>query len=326
MNPPRLFQRFYLLILACLLLYLVLGMSIRHGLPSLGMRDGTTVLIGLAMLISIGAYPLARRMSTRLDQLRCAVEAFGEGELERRAPVHGQDEIAAVALGFNRAADRIEHLVNAHRALLANASHELRTPLARIRLGLELLAERDDPTRRNELIGDMLELDDLLEEILLSSRLDATLPLQPDAEVDVLGLLAEEATRYPDLHIEFLPPAAGAALPLICADSRLLRRMLRNLLENARRHGAAPVRVDCRAQSQGIEVLIEDSGSGIVDTDYDRVFEPFYRSRAHLENVGSGLGLALVKQIVERHAGQVSCERSELGGARFRVCLPKACG
>ncbi len=324
MIPRRLFQRFYLLILGCLLLYLVLGMSIRHGLPSLGMSDGTALLVGLAMLISIGAYPLARRMSARLEQLRCAVEAFGEGALDRRAQVHGEDEIAAVALGFNRAADRIEHLVNAHRALLANASHELRTPLARIRLALELLAERDDPTRRHDLIKDMQELDDLLEEILLSSRLDATLPLQPDAEVDVLGLLAEEAARYPDLQIEFLPSNSGAAPPLICADSRLLRRMLRNLLENARRHGAAPVRVDCRAQSQGIEVVVEDSGSGIADADSDRVFEPFYRSRAHLENVGSGLGLALVKQIVERHAGRVSCERSDLGGARFRVFLPHA--
>ena len=322
MNLPHLFQRFYLLLLGCLLLYLVLGMSLRHGLPGIGLYTGTALLIALAMLISIGAYPLARRISAQLGRLGEAVKAFGDGDLARRAIAEGNDEVASLARGFNAAAARIEQLIGAHRQLLANASHELRTPLARIRLGVELLAAQDDPKRRDALIGDLRELDDLLEEILLSSRLESTLPLQCEPEVDVLGIVAEEVARYADLDIELI----GEPIPLLAADPRLLRRLVRNLLENARRHGAAPIRVIVAASGACVQVDVEDAGKGVAEEDRGRVFEPFYRSRTHLENVGSGLGLALVRQIAERHGGQASCGDSALGGARFRVELPMRVG
>jgi signal transduction histidine kinase len=324
MTPTRLFQRFYLLLLGALLLYLILGMLVRHGWTELGMLGGTTALIVLAMLISAAAYPVARRVGARLDRLGDAVRAFGAGDLARRATVEGRDEVAALAIGFNEAAARVETLLGAHRQLLANASHELRTPLARIRLGVELLAERDDPRRRSELIGDLRELDELLDEILLSSRLESSLPLQLEADVDVLGIVAEEVSRYADDGIVLATIPLGSPAHGVRADARLLRRLVRNLLDNARRHGAPPIHVEVVATAGHVELIVDDAGHGIDEADRQRVFEPFYRSRAHAENIGSGLGLALVRQIAERHGGRVDCDRGAHGGARFRVELPKS--
>ena len=321
MKLPHLFQRFYLLLLACLLVYLVAAIFVRHGWTTLGPVTGVLVLMALAMLISIAAYPLARRMSGRLDRLRDAVHAFGAGDLGRRAVVEGNDEIAALARGFNEAGERIEHLLRAHRQLLANASHELRTPLARIRLGIELLEGRDDTARRDALVADLRELDELIGEILLSSRLDADLPLMLDNDVDVLGLVAEEASRDADVEVQ---RTGGDGDTRLAADPRLLRRLVRNLLDNARRHGRPPVLAVVTPLSDTIELCIEDSGTGIDPADRSRVFEPFYRSRAHLENVGSGLGLALVQQIATRHGGSVLCEVGASGGARFVVTLPRS--
>ena len=314
----RLFQRFYLLLLGCLLLYLALGMSVRHGIPGLGMLDGTLLLIALAMLISAAAYPLARRLSARLERLNQAVAAFGRGQLQQRAVVEGHDEVAALARGFNDAAERIEHSMLAHRALLANASHELRTPLARIRLGVALIAKEAEAPRRGELIQDLRELDDLLEEILLSSRLESALPLNIERGIDPLALLAEEAARYAELGIDLQGPA-GLRLD---ADRKLLRRLIRNLLENARRHGAPPVRVTLSANESLIRLQVEDAGPGIPDADQGRVFQPFFRSRAQQENIGSGLGLALVRQIAERHGGSAGCGNCAAGGAQLWVELP----
>ena len=324
MKPTRLFQRFYLLLLVALLVYLMLGMTVRHAWSTLGLAPGTLVLVGLALLISAASYPLARHIGARLDRLGNAVRAFGQGELTRRAVIEGNDEIATLARGFNEAAERIDHLLGVHRQLLANASHELRTPLARIRLGVELLAEHDDPRRRVELVRDLRELDDLLEEILLSSRLDSSLPFSFEADVDVLGVVAEEVARYAEPDVALVLAAHPGSATLVRADPRLLRRAVRNLIENARRHGAAPVRVGVEALDGEVRIVVDDAGQGIDATDRERIFEPFYRSRAHLENVGSGLGLALVRQIARHHGGSIACGEGVLGGACFTVRLPKA--
>nr|WP_225444654.1 HAMP domain-containing sensor histidine kinase [Pseudomarimonas arenosa] len=315
----HLFQRFYLLLLASLLLYLLLGMSIRHGMQGLSFADGTLLLIGVAMLISILAYPLARRISSRLARLSEAVTDFGRGNLQRRAPVEGHDEIADLARGFNEAAARIEENVQLHRALLANASHELRTPLARIRLGVELVVDKADSKRRQDLIRDLHELDDLLEEILLSSRLDSALPLNYETDLDPLALVAEEASRYAELDIR-IEGRTGLRLD---ADRKLMRRLIRNLLENAKRYGAPPVRLGVAADPGRLQLSVEDSGAGIPELDVEHVFQPFFRIGGRQENVGVGLGLALVRQIAERHGGSANCGRSSLGGARILIDLPR---
>src|SRR3989454_10148166 len=167
---------------------------------------------------------------------RMFVESLGAGELSARVMVEGNDEVARLAESFNRAAGRIEELVGAHKSLLANASHELRTPLARIRIAVELMKEKADPKRKAELEQDIAELDALIDEILLASRLDALKGLETDEPVDLLALVAEECARYDAATLDGQPVT-------VRGDPRLLRRMIRNLLENAKRHGAPPIEV-----------------------------------------------------------------------------------
>ena len=258
-----------------------------------GPAFGLAALALLLVAVGLGAYPVARRLTQRLERLQRGVEALGAGELSARVNVEGGDEVARLAESFNRAAARIEALVGAHKSLLANASHELRTPLTRIRMALELSKDR------REIERDIAELDTLIEEILLASRLDALPSLENVEEVDLLALAAEEAARY-DVEVQGEPF-------VVRGEARLLRRMIRNLLENARRHGAAPTEVTVRRG----ELRICDAGHGVPVAERERVFEPFYSKQ------GIGLGLALVRQIARRHGGEARCE-----GSCFYVTLP----
>jgi signal transduction histidine kinase len=214
----------------------------------------------------------------------------------------------------------VEQLVNSHKSLLANASHELRSPLTRIRMGLALLGPQTDDRVRGEIERNIEELDQLVGEILLASRLDmAGAEIGTPEAVDLTGLAAEECARV-GASLE----VAGAAL-IVQGQPRLLRRVLRNLLENARRYGAGDVAMEMRVQDQFALVRVCDQGPGVPPDQRERIFEPFYRLPGASEQAGGvGLGLALVKSIVERHGGTVRCEAHEGGGACFEVRLPLA--
>ncbi|TNF59678.1 MAG: HAMP domain-containing protein [Burkholderiales bacterium] len=298
---------------------------------------GFAWLLGLvALAVALGAYPIVRRLTQRLERLQKGVERWGEGDLSTRLPVQGQDEVAFLAQRFNAAAERVQTLLQSHKTLLANASHELRSPLARIRIGLELLGpQAGDGRQRAEIARSIDELDQLIDEILLASRLDlrdASEPgaLGPTEEVDLVGLAAEECARS-GAELEMAP---GVSPLLIQGHPRLLRRLLRNLLENARRYGRAEeagtgpqeaqVRlVLSRGEAGGACVAVEDRGPGVPPEYRGRIFEPFFRLPGSSEREGGvGLGLSLVRTIAERHGGQVRCEGREGGGARFVVTLP----
>ena len=223
-----------------------------------GPAFGLFALALILVAVGVGAYPVVRRLTQRLERLQQGVEALGAGDLAARVKVEGRDEVARLAESFNRAAARIAELVAAHKWLLANTSHELRTPLARIRMALELGKDKSEIER------DIAELDALIDEVLLASRLDALPSLEITEEVDLLALAAEEAARY-DLEAQGEPF-------FVRGDPRLLRRMVRNLLENARRHGAAPIEVSVRRG----ELRVCDAGAGVPPAERERVFEPFY--------------------------------------------------
>lgn len=277
----------------------------------------TAFLALVALAVAVGAYPVVRGLGRRLERLKDGVERFGE-DLGARVKVEGRDEVAALAQSFNRSADRIERLVAAHRLLLANCSHELRTPLARIAVATSMLGEGADPKTRAMLGEDIAELDRLIEEILLTSRLDAQPSLDRDETVDLLAVAAEEAAHY-DLEVEGAPAS-------VRGDRLLLRRLVRNLVENAQRYGGdSPVSVTVRPEGARAILEVSDRGPGIPPAERERVFEPFYRLPATAESGrGSGLGLALVRQIARRHGGEAVCVATETAGSRFRIDLPAA--
>jgi signal transduction histidine kinase len=284
-----------------------------------------TRLLGIASLaltviagVGLAAFPVATRLTRRLERLRAVATRWGDGDLNARVTEEGQDEVAAVARAFNGAAERVDALLAAQRTLLANASHELRSPLARLRMAVDLWATRPDGPAREEVVRNLSEIDALVEEILLSSRLDHAAPgLGHLAPVDLLGLAAEEAIRV-GAEVEGDPAE-------IVGDEVLLRRLLRNLLENGVRHGKPPVRIRVEARDEAARVTVTDDGPGIAPEERARVFEPFYRPSGRGEAAGGwGLGLALVRQIAERHGGTATCREADDGRSRFVVWLRSA--
>jgi len=302
------------------LLHLNDGRALIVRLPRGPLRPGVwliTVLAALAGAVAIGAWPIARRLTRRLERLKSGVEQLGHGDLTARVAVEGKDEVAALAASFNSAAARIEELIKSHKMLLANCSHELRTPLTRINLALALVENSIDPVRRDQLKKDIAELDQLIDEILLASRLDAVRTPEREEDVELLALTAEEAARY-DAAVE-------GETAVTRGDPSLLRRMIRNLLENARRYGGATapdVRVG-RLPDRRAWIEVRDRGPGISESEREKIFEPFHRLPGTAETGrGSGLGLALVRQIARNHGGDAMCLAAEGGGSRFRVVLP----
>ena len=280
-------------------------------------------LVLLALAVAAGTYPIVRRLTRRLERLQRSVERLGGGDLTARVAVEGHDEVARLAVSFNDAAARIEQLVQAHRGLLANASHELRSPLARVRMGVELIQAGRRPDIAQEIARDIAELDALIDEILLMSRLDA---LAPDAQalrarfetLDLTAVVSEESVRA---------AAQFSGVPVaLRGDARLLRRLVRNLLDNARRYGGtAPIEVTLRPSGTAVLLTVSDRGPGVAAAERERIFEPFYRAPGASESAGGvGLGLALVRGIAQQHGGRAECLPREGGGSEFRVTLPLA--
>ncbi len=288
-------------------------------------------VLGLAgLVVMIGVFPVARRLTQRLEGLQRGVQRWGEGDLSVRLPEGGHDEVADLSRRFNAAAERVQSLMasqaallQSQKSLLANASHELRSPLARIRMAIELVGAQGSPTARAEIQRNIAELDQLVDEILLASRLDAREADMGTVEpVDLIGLVAEESARV-GAALE-VPDGSGDII--VPGVAKLLRRAVRNLLENAARHGSAgQVSAGLSLADGHAELHVDDRGPGVPEAQRERIFEPFYRLPGASERDGGvGLGLALVRSIAERHGGSAQCDNCPGGGARFTLRLPTA--
>lgn len=265
--------------------------------------------------IAIGAYPVSRRISGGLERLREGVNELGSGDLSARVEIEGQNEVADVARAFNTAAERIQRGVEAQRRVLASASHELRSPLGRLRAALELIAEgRSEHLEEAE--RDIDELDALIGDLLLAARLDATRVERERVDLD--AIVRAEAER--------VGARVSGHAPAITGDARTLRRMVRNLLDNALRHGAPPIELTLSHDQAGdsATLRVRDAGGGVAAAERGRIFEPFYRPAGHSEgrDGGVGLGLALVAEIAAHHGGSARCEEDATSGSAFVIELP----
>ncbi len=272
-----------------------------------------SLLLFVAAAVALVAYPISRRLTRRLWRLEESVEALGAGDLAVRVPVEGRDEIARLASSFNRAAARIETLVGAQKRLLASASHELRSPLARLKVASTLL--EGDTRLKDEIARDVTELDELVEEILLASRLEAGSEEETES-VDLTGLVAEESARARASFHGDLVTVAGSP--------RLLRRMVRNLVENARHHGGdGDIEVTLVGSADGRALLdVCDRGPGVPEEARERIFEPFTRLPVTpAAGKGTGLGLSLARQVARRHGGDLVCLPRAGGGSVFRATV-----
>jgi two-component system OmpR family sensor kinase len=282
------------------------------------------MIAALLVVMAVGLHPLSRSITRRVEQLANGAQRWGQGDLAYRVPVEGKDEIAALAERFNQAAEAIQSLLVQERQMLATASHELRSPLARIRVALDLLAEQPDPGRRAELARksseDIAELDALVEELLMAARTQPGVPRRPLALVDLYALVSAEAESV-SAQVAGEPP-----IPYAC-EAAMLKRLVRNLLANARLHGqGSAIRAEVRLLQGHVIIAVEDDGPGVPEAERERIFAPFYRPPGPRPpgDTGLGLGLALVRQIARYHGGDVTYVPRQTTGSRFEVKLPVA--
>lgn len=221
--------------------------------PAINLLTGTLLLL---LIMSGMLWMIARTMTWRINQLSRQITQLGDGDFSARVTPVGNDEITILARGFNQTAERIETLMNANKLLLAHASHEIRTPITRIRLQVEMmtmLASQFDKTiqdkvqkRADAINRDLTGLNDLVESILLVSRMDAGHAIEKVEDVDLYELIKNEIQHYPQASF------TGGHI-IIQGQAKLLTHLVRNLLDNAHLHGVPPVSVQLYA--------IDDAGN-----------------------------------------------------------------
>ncbi len=288
------------------------------------------LLVGVPILIlvtGIATYEFAGRALRPVEAIRRQVARLTEKDLGKRVPVPlARDEVGRLAETMNEMLGRLEDAQGVQRRFVADASHELRSPLATIAAGLELMQDRSS-TRESDaatvvaLRGETERLNRLVDALLLLARADER-GLQPRREeVDLDDVADAERVRPGDGGV----PAEVHAEPVrVIGDRGQLARVVRNLVDNARRHASTRVLVTVRREGGDAVVEVSDDGAGVPAADRARVFERFVRlddARARSDG-GSGLGLAIVAEVVAAHDGSVEIDDAPGGGALFRVRLP----
>ena len=296
-----------------------------------GFPWGFVLPLGAGVLLVVGAatFWFSRRLVKPLDTLASAARQFGGGNIAARAQLRRDDELGDVGRAFDDMADRTSAMISAQRQLMADVSHELRTPLARIRVALELAAE--DPVAAKDVLADvgrdLDEIDQLIEDILTTARLDGENTDVKREPISVGELTDRAAARFTARHpgrvLEKTLDDGDSERALEC-DPVLLRRALDNLLDNAAKYSDAPVQLTVHPNGKQIEFAIIDRGVGMTSEELARAGTPFWRadgSRARRTG-GVGLGLALARRIARAHGGDVSLDSAPGRGTTARLQIP----
>jgi len=283
-------------------------------------RIGWFTLAAVLLLTAI-AYRAVRRLLRPLDDIRAGAQRFGRGAFDETIPVRRRDELGELAADVNAMAANIHQMLEAKRALLLAISHELRSPLTRARLHTELLPEQGEAgTRRAALLRELQEMADLVTDLLESERLGQGHAALHRESTD-LAALVREALQDAPVAIE-----AGPGLPALALDRARLRLLLRNLVDNALRHGGAgrapQVRL-ARGDEGQVVLTVRDFGPGVDDDVLPQLAEPFFRADAARQRAtgGVGLGLYLCKLVAQAHGGRLVLRNAQPGLA-VDVVLP----
>lgn len=284
------------------------------------------MLIGLPLLLAVVAAVtwLVTRWALRpVESIRSELAEIMHGDLSRRVPEPAaRDEIARLAATTNETLAALEQSAERQRRFIADAAHELRSPIASLRTQLEVAQAHPGLLELDGLLSDTVRLEHLAADLLLLARLDAG--EQPRSDRIDLALLVREELGH---RVGDRAPV-GAGLPrepLVITGSRTqIARVLGNLVDNAQRHAATAVRVTVERRGDRVVLAVADDGRGVPEADRERIFQRFVRldDARSRDDGGAGLGLAIVRDVVQRHGGTIRVDSADSGGARFVVEFP----
>ena len=282
-------------------------------------------------VLSLGVYGLLVPMQRKLRAVNYALNKMKGGDLSVRLPVESTDEFGTLASSYNSMSDHIERLIEAQRELMRAVSHELRTPVARIRFGVEMMADEDDYDYRQQQVEqidkDIEALNTLIDEIMTYAKLEQGMPSLEFEDVSLFEVLDQVLIETEALKtgktLELQAPPIGV---IVETERRYLHRVVQNLVGNAVRYCDDKVLISGGVNDEGMAyICVEDDGPGIPEEDRKRIFDAFARlddSRTRASG-GYGLGLSIVSRIAYWFGGTVGIDGSPtLGGARFTMTWP----
>ena len=270
-------------------------------------------ILGIPLLSAIIILILVRQMNRPLRRLQNAANAYSKtGSAPYLDTNHGPLEIRQVNQAFNRMVYTLEQTERDRRIMLAGISHDLRTPLTRIRLTAEMLP---DEFLREGLVYDVDDMDAILNQFISYMRDGSDEELR-DTNINIL--LQELVVQFKPLDIRF----DMQDVPIIPARSLSLKRLIANLINNAKRYGSEPIELSARQENEHILITVADHGEGIPEDQIEELMQPFVRGNSARTVQGSGLGLAIVKRIVDIHQGELCIRNREQGGLEVIISLP----
>jgi two-component system sensor histidine kinase MprB len=284
---------------------------------------GSVMVGGTVLAAGLGRVVASTALSPVRDLTHAAEKVAMTKDLAHRIAREGSDELGRLASSFNAMLEALDASLKAQRQLVADASHEIRTPLTSLRTNIEVLAKTDalSPSEKDNLLGDVIgQLDELT--VLMGNLIELARGEEPDVEAEEvrLDLLVESAVEraqrnWPEVRfVSRLSPSTVQAIPT------RVERAIMNLLDNAAKWSPQQGEVEVTV-SDG-EVRVRDQGPGISAADLPYVFDRFYRAADARGMPGSGIGLAIVRQVATSHGGWASAENADGGGAILKLALP----
>lgn len=273
---------------------------------------------GSILAMSIGAFFLARQIGRPLADLAAAADRLGRGDANVMTPVRGPDDVRRASNAFNGMAERLRRQLSRQRQMLWALSHDLRTPMTALRLRAELI---DDPAARERILAPLADMETLAEQALSLARAGAS--DEPRTCVDIADMARTLTGELRELGVSITADAPDAVL-VSCRPNEIARAM-RNIAENASKHGGGGVLRVRAANNGGATIEALDEGPGVPEALLERLTQPFFRADEARAG-GVGLGLAIAQAIADGHGGRLTIENRTPRGLAVRIQLPAADG
>lgn len=274
-----------------------------------------------ALLALLGALLIHRYLNRPLRRVVASAHTLAGGNSPQPLPEDGPTEIADLSRSFNQMVRSLAQADDERALMLAGVSHDLRTPLTKLRLGIEILRDKADDELMARMTRGVEEMDAIISQFLDFARTAESEALAPVA-LDVLAAEVAAASAGHGMPVGLVEAGNPPPVPL---RPRAMRRVLTNLVENARRHGRPPVTIGTGAQGDSVWIEVTDHGAGIAAAEAEALKQPFRRAESTRTGPpGAGLGLAIVDRIVRAHGGTLALLPADGGGLRARITLPKA--